>query len=85
MESRAWRMGKQPRTDVETFVTLPAKRDKKHAKEEEVLKPIDTLYDLYKDKTEPVKVSEVLEDSWKKDSELAFKNTALIKSHLIGE
>lgn len=60
MEARAWRMGKQPRVDVETFVDVPKRKYEKSGKyvkvesDEVTVEPVEkefgkTLDDLYKD------------------------------------
>jgi hypothetical protein len=85
MEARAWRMGKKPKIDIETFVGVPKRKYEKSGRyvtgEEEGVEEIkessdEELFDLYKKRSEPTKSAELTEESWKKDSNLAFKTTA---------
>jgi len=87
MEARAWRMGKQPKVEVETFVDIPKRKYEKrglYKKSDEVIvedkepSTFDEFFnDVYKKREQvSVKPRDITEESWKKDSDLAFKATA---------
>jgi len=84
MEARAWRMGKQPRVDVETFVDIPKRKYERKGKfkkkediveEDKTLSFDDMMSDLYNTREVSTDVSTISESDWIKDSDIGYNDT----------